>query len=61
MTTERLFVNLRVRWWVIPYVRLIWLFSIITGLDPDDEKVANFITRHGFRVTVMGKRDAVKE
>lgn len=47
MKTDRLVVTVSLRWWVIPYLHTLELFCLLTGCEPDDEKVAEFILRHG--------------
>jgi len=39
--------EIKTRWWVKLYVRTLTLFCLITRQEPDYDKVAGFIVRHG--------------
>lgn len=43
-------VTISVRWWVEPYVATLVLVAWLFGTEPDEEKLARLITRHGFRL-----------
>lgn len=43
-------VRLRLRWWVPHYIRSICIFSILTGLTPNFEKISSFIILHGIKI-----------
>lgn len=43
-------VSMRLSWWVEPYIYGCWLVSIVTGLEPDHDKIAGFIARHGVKL-----------
>lgn len=36
------------RWWVRPYLSALKFFCAATGAEPDEQKVAKLIARHGF-------------
>jgi len=44
-------VTCRMRWWVMPYVRALGAFAMMTGLEPDWDKLASLLSRRGFRIT----------
>lgn len=38
-------VTTRVAWWIVPYLRLLRLFILVTGMEPDHAKVDRMIRR----------------
>jgi hypothetical protein len=42
--------DVKVAWWVRPYIQTVAIFAALTGLQPDAKKVARTVTR-GVRVT----------
>ncbi len=38
-------VRTRVAWWIVPYLRLLKLFMLVTGMEPDHAKVDRLIRR----------------
>jgi len=44
-------ITIKRAWWVMPYIYGVQLFSELTGLDPDYDKVAATIAR-GFTVVI---------
>lgn len=51
-TCSALTVELKARWWVIPYLNSVVLVSQLTGLEPDIEKVVGLIVRRGIKLKV---------
>lgn len=43
-------ITVKIKWWVKPYLYSLIAFALITGLEPDIEKVAGLIMRHGWRI-----------
>lgn len=49
MASASITLTVRVAWWVRPYIRAVALFSRMTGLTPDVEKVSR-TARRGLRI-----------
>nr|WP_158546382.1 hypothetical protein [Pseudomonas sp. RW407] len=45
MATCTMTVSVKRSWWVIPYLRACMLFAWLTGMEPDEEKIAATVTR----------------
>lgn len=45
-------ITIRYAWWVKPYLCALQFFGDFTGLEPDTEKAADLIARHGVTVGV---------
>ncbi|MBS5840654.1 MAG: hypothetical protein KID05_16005 [Pseudomonas sp.] len=45
MANISLIITIKRAWWVMPYIYGVQLFSELTGLDPDYDKVAATIAR----------------
>lgn len=45
-------VEVKQRWWVMPYIQALGLFCVLTGLRPDHEKLLKLLMRHGFKIEV---------
>lgn len=45
MATTNITLSIESAWWVMPYIYGVQLFSELTGLDPDYDKVAATIAR----------------
>lgn len=41
---------IKVRWWVVPYLRTLGFFCMTFGTTPDFGKVGRFIARRGLKV-----------
>lgn len=48
--------SIKYHWWVSPYLHACRLFSQITGMQPDTDKIAERIVRYGVTITVEGKK-----
>lgn len=44
-------VTTRVSWWVMPCLNTLFFFCALVGYEPDTERVAQFIAKHGVKVT----------
>ena len=51
MAATNITLSIKRAWWVMPYIYGVQLFSELTGLDPDYDKVAATIAR-GFTVVI---------
>lgn len=52
MAISELSVKIHVRKWVlIPYVKMLLMFTALTGLKPDSVKVSEFINKYCIKVT----------
>lgn len=47
MATSTIVLELKTRWWVPVYLRTLMMFCILIRQEPDYDKVAGFIVRHG--------------
>ena len=47
--------NVKVSWWVIPYLHVLNLFCRVTNYKPDADRVGNFVMRHGMKFDVGTK------
>lgn len=45
MATNQLYVTVKVAWWVPWYLRGVAMTSLLTGLEPDEEKVMCWVLR----------------
>ena len=54
MAICKLLVELKAKWWLPVYVKTLTLFCMLMQREPDYEKVAAFIVKHGMtqKVTV---------
>lgn len=52
MDTSTIVLELKFRWWVPVYLRTLMMFCILIRQEPDCDKVAGFIVRHGIRKKV---------
>ena len=51
MATSNLTFVVKIRWWVVtPYTKLLIFFALLTGLEPDPDKVGAFILKYGLKV-----------
>lgn len=50
MARRNLTITLTLRWWVAPYLNTLIMFSVLTGREPDANKVAAFIAKKGFKM-----------
>lgn len=48
-------IEIRVRWWVIPYLRTLLFVAWMTASMPDPDRVVRFIMRHGVVVRIPGR------
>ena len=53
MATETVVVQVRAAWWLKPYIAACVVFAMLHGLQPNADKIASFIARHGIRVKVL--------
>ena len=52
MASSNLTVVVKIRWWVVtPYTKLLIFFALLTGREPDPDKVRNFISKYGLKVS----------
>lgn len=52
MASSNLTVEVKVRWWVVAlYAKLLVFFALLTGCEPDPDKVRNFISKYGLKVS----------
>lgn len=49
MATEKLTIRVEYAWWVRWYVDACIAFGLLHRLQPDGERIASFIVRHGMR------------
>jgi hypothetical protein len=49
--------KVRIAWWVQPYLSSVWLFSQITGMEPDMSKVAKTVGR-GLNTSVVEQTES---
>ena len=51
MAASNLTVIVKIRWWVVtPYTKLLIFFALLTGREPDWDKVGDFILKYGLKV-----------
>ena len=51
MAASNLVIRIKTRWWVvIPYTKLLIFFALLTGREPDWDKVGAFILKYGLKV-----------
>lgn len=51
MATSSLIVKFKTRWWIVtPYTKLLIFFALLTGKEPDWDKVSSFILKYGIKV-----------
>ena len=51
MADSNLDIRIKVRWWVFtPYAKLLVFFALLTGLEPDQDKVRDFIAKYCIKV-----------
>lgn len=43
-------IKVHVRWWVGPYIKALALFAIVTGQQPDLDRIGKFIAKHGVKL-----------
>lgn len=48
----RLTLNVKRRWWLLPYLNILQFVYTVTGASPKYEKVKKFIIDHGFKFEV---------
>lgn len=53
MATETVVLQVRVAWWVKPYIAACVVFAMLHGLQPNADKIARFVARHGMRIKVL--------
>lgn len=53
MATETVAIQVRIAWWVWPYVAACVMFAMLHGLQPNADKIARFVARHGMRIKVL--------
>ena len=59
MAMSRLSVEIKSRWWLPVYIRMLTLFCMMMRCEPDYQKVGDFIVKHGISQRV--KSEPVKE
>lgn len=53
-------VRVRIAWWAIPYLCALRGFAMLTGLEPDPQKVGGFISRWGLKTEIQpGEREGL--
>lgn len=51
MAASNLDIRIKVRWWVFtPYAKLLAFFALLTGREPDQDKVRAFIDKYCIKV-----------
>lgn len=58
MAMSRLSVEIKSRWWLPVYIKTLTLFCLMMRCEPDYQKVAEFIVKHG--ISQKLKREPVK-
>jgi hypothetical protein len=53
MATETVVIQVRTAWWVRPYIGACVVFAMLHGLQPNTDKIARFVARHGMRIKVL--------
>ncbi len=53
MATETVVVQVRAAWWVVPYMTACVVFAMLHGLQPNTDKIARFVARHGMRIRLV--------
>lgn len=48
--TLQLQISVKTKWWVNPYMSTLKLFCLTLGIEPDYDKVGEFIAKYGFIV-----------
>lgn len=48
----KLTLSIELKWWVEPYMYALRTFCFFTQLDPDYDKVASFIAKHGVKYEI---------
>lgn len=51
MATCKLSVEIKIRWWVRVYLRMLTLFCVMKRCEPDYRKVGEIIAKYGLRRT----------
>ncbi|BBS32465.1 hypothetical protein WP5S18C02_26710 [Enterobacter cloacae] len=59
MAMSRLSVEIKSRWWLPVYIRMLTLFCMMMRCEPDYQKVGDFIVKYGISQRV--KSEPVKE
>lgn len=49
--TLELQISVKLKWWVSPYIPTLKLFCLTLGIDPNYDKVGEFIAKHGLITT----------
>ena len=57
MVRSTLTLSVKVAWWVKPYINAVSMFSALTGLDPDLDKIAALVFR-GVKMEIVETRVA---
>ena len=55
MATFRLSVEIKSKWWLPIYIRTLTLFCMMMRCEPDYQKVAEFIVKHGISQMVTSE------
>lgn len=53
MATETVVIQVRAACWVKPYIAACVVFAMLHGLQPNADKIARFVARHGMRIKVL--------
>ncbi|MET6553625.1 hypothetical protein [Citrobacter farmeri] len=56
MASCSLIVDLKFKWWIPVYIKLLTLFCMMTRCKPDPQVVAAFIVKHGIDQTLAIER-----
>lgn len=61
MATCKLLVEFRTRWWMSVYLKTLTLMCLMMRCEPDYQKVAAFIGKHGMSMKVITEPEEASE